>query len=607
MNSNTTVSPASFAAGIRWNLSDLYASAEDPRLHADLDKAEALAQAFEKKYKPLLEAFVASGASFDLAALLKDYKTLLDPETRVGVFAHLSFAEKTDEAKRGAFLQKISDRLTAIHNHLLFWGILWCKAPEAAVRAMLDRPEFTADRHYLEDIRKYAPHTLTEPEEKILSIKDNTGSSAFSRLFDETVNRIPFFIEENGKRVQKTESEVLALLHSTDRAVRKAASDSLTEGLKSHTHLLTYIYNMILADHRSSMKLRGYAHPMDGRNLANETRLGVIENLMTSVRAAYPIAQRYYKLKGKLLGLDPLYDYDRYASISARESAVPYAECRRIVLEGYRDFSPEAAQIISQFFEKNWIDAEIRPGKQGGGFCCQTTPNLHPYILVNYTGQLRDVLTVAHELGHGLHQYLARQVGILESDAPLTMAETASVFGEMLIFDRLLQEAKDPKDRLALLCGKIDDNFATVFRQIAMTDFELRAHQGGIKDGELAEEVLNEFWIEANAALYGSSVVLTDNYRHGWKYIPHFVHTPFYCYAYAFAQLFVLALYQKYKETGASFVPKYLNMLSLGGSKKPEDLAAGMGLDLNDPGFWKLGLKLLDDLVTEAETLASKS
>lgn len=601
------MSPSSsphFAEGVRWDLSDLYLSSEDPRLAADLDRAEALARAFEAKYKPSLEAFATAGTPFDAGALLKDYKTLLDPETRIGVFAHLSFAEKTDDAKRGAFLQKIQDRLTTIHNHLLFWGILWCKASEKSVRAMLDRPELAADRHYLEDIRKYAPHTLTEPEEKILSIKDNTGSSAFSRLFDETVNRIPFFVEENGTRVQKTESEVLALLHSTDRAVRKAGSESLAEGLASHTHLLTYIYNMILADHRSSMKLRGYAHPMDSRNLANETRLGVIENLVASVRAAYPIAQRYYKLKGKLLGLDPLYDYDRYASLSSRESGLPFAECKRIVLEGYRAFSPEAARIVEQFFDRRWIDAELRPGKQGGGFCCQTTPDLHPYILVNYTGQLRDVLTVAHELGHGLHQYLARKVGILESDAPLTMAETASVFGEMLIFDRVIREAGDPKERLALLCGKIDDNFATVFRQIAMTDFELRAHSEGIKEGELAEDVLNGFWLSANKDLYGSSVILTENYRHGWKYIPHFVHTPFYCYAYAFAQLFVLALYQKYKETGPSFVPKYLEMLSLGGSKKPEELAAGMGLDLEDPGFWKMGLKLLDELVTEAETLA---
>lgn len=597
----------SYAAGIRWDLSDLYTSIDDPKLLADLDRAEALAKDFEKSYKPSLEAFAASGTPFDAAALLRDYKALLVPETKAGVFAHLSFAEKTDDAKRGAFMQKISDRLTAIHNHLLFWGILWCKAPEAAVQTLLRQPELAADRHYLEDMRKYAPHTLTEPEEKILSIKDNTGSSAFSRLFDETVNRIPFFIEENGQRVQKTETEVLALLHSPDRAVRKMGSVSLAEGLAANTHLLTYIYNMILADHRSSMQLRGYTHPAQGRNLANETTLPVLENLMASVKAAYPIAQRYYKLKGKLLGLDPLYDYDRYASLSAKESGLSYEECRRIVLEGYRDFSPEAARIVEQFFEKKWIDAEIRPGKQGGGFCCQTTPDLHPYILVNYTGHLRDVLTVAHELGHGLHQYLARKVGILESDAPLTMAETASVFGEMLIFDRVLGEVKDPKERLALLCGKIDDNFSTVFRQIAMTEFEIKAHQAGIKDGELSEEVLNGFWMESNGELYGSSITLTENYRHGWKYIPHFVHTPFYCYAYAFAQLFVLSLYQKYKEVGpAEFVPKYLNMLSLGGSQKPEDLAAAMGLDLTAPDFWRSGLDLLDSLVQEAETLASR-
>jgi oligoendopeptidase F len=452
-------------------------------------------------------------------------------------------------------------------------------------------------------MRNFAPHTLSEPEEKILSIKADTGVNAFARLFDEVTGRMEFSIEENGARAKKTESEILALLHSPDRGLRKAASESLAEGLSTHSHALTYIYNMILADHRSSMKLRRLSHPAQARNLANEIDLEGFDHLVRSVKAAYPVARRYYALKKKLLGLDELFDYDRYAPVGSDETKIPFERCRSIVLEGYRAFSEEAARVAGQFFDRRWIDAEIRPGKQGGGFCCQTTPELHPYILVNYTGTMRDVMTVAHELGHGLHQFLARKAGILESDAPLTLAETASVFGEMLIFERLFEAERDRRKRLALLCGKIDDHFATVFRQIAMTDFELKAHAAGLADGELAGERLSDLWIEANADYYGGSVTLTDAYRHGWKAVPHFVHTPFYCYAYAFAQLFVLCLFEKYREDPARFVPGYLKMLELGGSKKPGEIAAIAKMDLNAPDFWRSGLSFLERYVARAEEL----
>ena len=434
-----------------------------------------------------------------------------------------------------------------------------------------------------------------------MAVKSDTGGNAFSRLFDETLNAIPFYLEMKGQKVKKTEGEVLSLLHSPDRHERKKASDSLSEGLKAPSRLLTFIYNMILADHRSSMKIRHFKHPMDSRNLANETDLASVQALIRSVKSATPVAQRYYRLKKKLLGLDKLYDYDRYAPIARDKTRIDFARCKEIVLDGYRRFSPDTARLVEPFFSKRWIDAEVREGKQGGGFSCQTTPDLHPYILVNYTGSLRDVMTVAHELGHGLHQLLSRKAGVLESSAPLTLAECASVFGEMLIFEKILEEEKDPKKRLDLLCGKIDDNFATVFRQIAMTNFELKAHEAGLAEGELSSEKLSDFWVEANAELYGDTVELTPNTRDGWKVIPHFVHTPFYCYAYAFAQLFVLTLFQKYKIEGQSFVPKYFEMLSLGGSKTPEETASVVGLDLKNPGFWNSGLNLLEELVLQAE------
>jgi len=593
-----------FAKGIRWDLSDLYASIHDPKIDADLKLALSKARNFEQKYKPSIQNLGPESVG-GLQALLKDLKAIALLTQKLGAFAHLQFAEKTNDPKAGAFMQKIQVELTEVQSHLIFFEVEWNKLAEDKASEILKDDRLKPEKHFLEKMRYWAKHTLNEGEEKIMAIKSNTSGSAFSRLFDEVMNSVPFYIETGGQRIKKTEGEILSYLHSTDRTLRQKASEGLAEGLKSNTHVLTYIYNMVLADHRANLKIRKYKHPMDAMNLSNEIDFDSAKNLIDNVKQSYAVARRYYHLKRKLLGLDKLYDYDRYAPVDADKSQVDFEECKRIVLEGYFAFSEEAGKIAEPFFTKRWIDAEIREGKQGGGFCCQTTPDLHPYILVNYTGSLRDVMTVAHELGHGLHQTLAaKKVGILESDAPLTMAETASVFGEMLIFDKILKDEKNPKKRLALLCGKIDDNFSTVYRQIVLTDFELVAHETGLKKGELPAEDLNDFWMKANRELYGDSIELTENYRHGWKYIPHLIHSPFYCYAYSFAQLFVLSLYQKYKEDKKSFVPKYLEMLSLGGSKKPKEIAAIAGLNIHDSGFWKSGITLLEQLVQEAENLA---
>ncbi len=591
------------AQGVRWDLSDLYPSITDPKVSSDLELAASKAIRFEKKFKPIFENLKDPG-SFPLPELLKDYKEIITLTVRLGTFSQLSFAEKTNDPARGAFLQKIQVALTDIQTHLLFFDVYWNQLDEKIVSQILQNPSLRPDLHFLWKMRSFAPHTLKEGEEKILAVKSNTGGRAFSRLFDEVINKISFSIELDGKIVNKNESEILALFHSPVQGLRKKASESLAEGLKTHTHLLTYTTNMILADHRSDLKIRHFRHPMDPMNLCNEIDLKSVLNLVACVKEAYPLAARYYRLKARLLGLDRLYDYDRYAPIGKEDVHVDFKECREVVMAGYRAFSEDVAGVVEPFFTKHWIDAEVRDGKQGGGFCCGTTPEIHPYILVNYTGSLRDVMTVAHELGHGLHQTLAGKAGILECHAPLTLAETASVFGEMLIFEKLLENEKSPRKKLELICGKIDDNFATVFRQIAMTDFELMAHEAGVKEGELSEETLNSFWIKANADLYGDSVTLTDHYRHGWKYIPHFIHSPFYCYAYAFAQLFVLTLYQKYKEDPKGFVPKYLEMLSLGGSRKPAEIAAIAGLDFKRPDFWQSGLRLLEELMQQAEKLA---
>jgi len=594
------------AQGITWDLTDLYESPEDPQIFSDLKLSETKAAEFEKKYRPLMED-LARGGHFPLAALLRDYKDIVTLMTKPGVYSHLSFAQKTNDPAAGAFMQKIQVTLTDISSHLIFFEVQWNRLDADTAARLMHDPDVEKDGHFLEKMRAWAPHTLNEGEEKIMAIKSNTSGGAFSRLFDEVMNSVPFYIEKNGKKIKKTEGEVLAFLHSPDRGERKMASDSLAAGLEPNTHILTYIFNMVLADHRAALKIRNYRHPMDARNLSNEIDFDSVQNLIRSVKKAYPLAMRYYRLKKKLLGLDKLYDYDRYASVGTDDTRIDFARCKELVLSGYYAFSQKAGDVVEQFFSKRWIDAEVREGKQGGGFCCETTPDLHPYILVNYTGSLRDVMTVAHELGHGLHQYLARDAGILESGAPLTMAETASVFGEMLIFEKLLDAEKDEKKRLGLICGKIDDNFSTVFRQIALTDFELMAHETGLREGELSSERFGDFWVKANAEMYGDSVELTPNYRHGWKYIPHFIHSPFYCYAYAFAQLFVLSLYQTYKTNPAAFVPRYFEMLSLGGSKKPEQVAAITGLDLRKPDFWQSGLSLLEDLVGKAERMGASA
>ncbi|MCA9396989.1 MAG: M3 family oligoendopeptidase, partial [Candidatus Omnitrophica bacterium] len=439
------------------------------------------------------------------------------------------------------------DRWTDIHSKLIFWEVLFNKLSDSQIAEIKSDPGLKSKNHYIDSVRKYAPHTLSEPEEKILSATSSVSGSAFARLFDETVNGIQFSFTDGGKETLKTESEILALLHSPSQDVRKRASVSLAEGLNQNAKLITYIYNMVLADHRMRSKLRGFTHPSQSRNMANETDLPTLTNLIDSCVQFYPEVEKYYRLKTKLLGLNQMNDYDRYAPLSDTDEKIPFEECRRMVVDSYTDFDPEFGRIAGRFFEERWIDAEMRPGKRGGGFCCSVTPDHHPFILVNYSGSLRDVLTVAHEVGHGIHQFLSAKAGILECDAPLTMAETASVFGEMLTFDRLLKRVKNPEDRLALRCGQIDDQIATIFRQIAMTRFELKCHESGMEKGELAEEDFNRCWVEVNRELYGESILLSDSYRHGWKYIPHFIHTPFYCYAYSFAQLFVLALFSKYK------------------------------------------------------------
>jgi oligoendopeptidase F len=596
---------SSSADGVVWELRDLYRSINDPRINEDLQTARDAAQAFETAYRGRIAVEGGPAPDF-LATALQQLEHLAERMDRPAIYAGLVHAARSDDPRHGALLAHTREQRTEINKHLIFFDLEWVQLDDAAAARLIKSPVLARYRHYLEQRRAMKPHYLSEPEEKILDQKTTTGRAAFVRLFDETVAAMAFPYEHGGSVTELSQQQILAKLYDADRSVRKAAADGLTKGLQQHARLITYIENNLVMDHRGDCDLRRFDRPEAPRHLANEIDHRVVEALMTATERHHGMVQRYYRLKAKLLGMDQLYDYDRYAPLFADMPKCQWSEARRIVESSYEAFSSKAGAIIKEFFDRNWIDAELRFGKRGGAFSSSAVPSVHPYILMNYTDKLRDIMTLAHELGHGLHQYLARPVGYLQCDTPLTTAETASVFGEMLTFQQLLQLYPEPRIRLGMLCSKIEDGFATVFRQVLLTRFEQSMHDARRNEGELTTERINELWLAANRPMHGDVVQLTEGYGWWWMYIGHFVHVPFYCYAYAFGELLVLALYQKYKQEGAKFVPRYLDLLASGASDAPHKLLAKLDIDVTDPSFWELGLHLLDKMVQEAEELANQ-
>ncbi len=589
------------AAGVQWDLTDLYAGADDPRIDADLDQAKERAERFADAHRGRIGALEPA----DLAVAVDELEGISELVGRAGAFAGLLFAQDTSDPRHGALLQHVQERSSAIQNALVFFELEWVGLDDAAAEALLADPALAGRRHHLESARRYRPHVLGEAEEQILEDLSNTGERAWSRLFDEVLGSARFSLEDGGETLDLSEEEVLSRLYHPERETRRRAAASLTQGLRANERVLGFIFNVLTQDKATRDRLRSYPHPKRSRNLANEIDDETVDALLAATERGFPTVARYYRLKAKLLGLDRLEDYDRYAPLGEAQGVRSFDDARRIVLDAYGDFSPRMAEIADLFFERRWIDAELRPGKRGGAFSASTVPSVHPYVLLNYTGNLRDVMTVAHELGHGVHQYLARDRGLFEQDTPLTTAETASVFGEMLVFRSLVSQESDPRNRLALLCGKLEDAFATVSRQVVMTRFEEKLHAARRSEGELATPRVNELWLEANRPMFGDSVNLSEDYGYWWLYIPHFVHSPFYCYAYAFGELLVLALLRRFDEEGASFVPKYEALLAAGGSQAPPALLAKLGLDITDPAFWDGGLAVLDGMVSEAEEIAA--
>jgi oligoendopeptidase F len=589
------------AKGVTWDLSDLYAGVDDPRIEDDLADLKRRAIAFERNYRGALAGEARSAGT--LAAALAELEGMYEDLGKVLAFAGLTFATDTRPPRHGALLSRAREATSDIRSHLMFLELEWAALPDDTAGALLADPVLSHYRHHLLRERDFAPYRRPEGEELILDLKANTGSRAFGRLFDETLSRLRISATVHGEPKVLTEEQTLALLHDPDRATRRAAAEGLTEALAGQEPVLVYIMNTILADHASDDRIRGFANPMAGRNLDNEISQDAVDALLDACDTNVDMVHDYHRLKASLLGLDTLYDYDRFAPLG-ETGRIPFAEARGIVLDSFGAFAPRMGEIAEKFFERRWIDAQPREGKQGGAFAHPVTPKLHPYVMLNYQGRTRDVMTLAHELGHGVHQYLARDRGYLGASTPLTTAETASVFGEMLVFDALKGRDMTSDQRLALLCGKLEDIFATVFRQVSLTRFEQQAHAARRAEGELSPERLNGIWQGVNAPMFGDALTLTEGYARWWSYIPHFIHTPFYCYAYAFGELLTLSLYGRHLEEGTAFAPRYLELLAAGGTDRPERLLKKAGVDLTAPGFWEGGLAVVRTWVSEARRLA---
>lgn len=599
--SNQTKSPTG-AEEVTWDLSDLYAAVDDSAIDRDLDEADARAEELAQTYR----GHVAELDGGEMRNLLEAYERIYELARKVSAYAYLNWSANTEEAANGALLQRATERGSRLSQKLVFVELEWANAPEEAAQAVMSDPRIadpergTSYRHWLEVARRYRPYLLSEAEEKILAEKAVTGRYAWARFFDEVHGAARY--EFDGDMLPQ--QTILNRLYDPDREVRQRAAASVSGGLRKLRRTTTYVFNNMLADKASDDQLRGYPSWITARNMDNEVEDETVEALISATTSRYETVARYYRLKRRLLGLAELFDYDRYAPLPAADRRYNWDESREIVLNAYAQFHPRMAQVAGMFFERGWIDAAVRPGKRSGAYSHGTVPSVHPYVFLNYEATPRDVMTMAHELGHGVHQKLAGAQGLLQAGTPLTTAETASVFGEMLVFQDLMSRETDPEVRLAILVGKLENSFATAFRQISMNRFEDVIHTARRSDGELTTERFNELWLETQRAMFLDSVTMTEDYGIWWSYIPHFIHTPGYVYAYAFGELLVLALYARYQEVGSDFPDAYLEMLTAGGSEWPHVLVQPLGVDLTDPGFWDKGLQMLDDMVGEAEELA---
>jgi oligoendopeptidase F len=597
----SAVPSAKLGALPEWNLTDLYPAIDAPEIKRDLDRADAESVAFEETYKGKLDG-IAHGpqAGAELATAVKRLEALDDLIGRLMSYALLVHMGDTTDPVRSKFFGDVQERITAASSHLLFFALELNRIDDAVLEAAMAEPALGHYRPWLEDIRKEKPYQLEDRVEQLFHEKSVTAFSAWNRLFTDTIAGLRFKVAGKSLPLEPT----LNLLQDPSEKARRAAAQALATTFGTHLRTFTLITNTLAKDKEISDRWRGFADVADARHLANRVEREVVEALVSAVRAAYPrLSHRYYALKARWFGKKRLAHWDRNAPLpKAPVRVIPWSEAKDTVLGAYAAFSPKMADIAARFFTERWIDAPVRPGKAPGAFSHPTVPSAHPYVLVNFQGKTRDVMTLAHELGHGVHQVLAAPNGPLMAPTPLTLAETASVFGEMLTFKRVLAETKNKTERKAMLAAKVEDMINTVVRQIAFYTFERKVHTER-KSGELTADRLCALWLEVQSESLGPAIVLKSGYETFWTYIGHFVHAPFYVYAYAFGDCLVNSLYAVYEKAHDGFAERYLAMLAAGGSKHHAELLAPFGLDAHDPAFWNGGLGVIERMIEELEGL----
>lgn len=596
-----TVNRPTGAEDVIWDLSVFYDSLDDAAIEADIDELTRQADDFQGRYR----GAVADMNAAEFAAAYEALEAIYDRRGRLESYAFLNFSTDTANRDYQAFVAKMQDLGAALSQKMVFFDLEWNALDDDRAQALLDDPALAKYRYVMEAERRRKPYQLTESQEQVIIEKDVTGSGAWTRFFTQLTSA--FVFEWMGEEVNMT--FILDKLRHADRDVREMAWRKLTDKLDEKSMELTFIFNTLALDKANSDRRRGYPSWVSSRNLSNKTSGEVVDALIGTVTGNYALVARQYRLKKTLLGYDELYDYDRYAplQLNASDAFYRWDEAKRIVLRAFEGFGSTMKAAAQEFFDKDWIHAPVTAGKRGGAFASPTVASANPYVFLNYMGSARDVTTLAHELGHGVHMALSgRKSGQFALYTPLTTAEMASTFAEMLVFQNLMAAESDKEARLAMLVEKIEDAFATVFRQISMNRFEDKMHRARRREGELTTARLSELWLETQRDMFQDSVAITEEYGLWWSYVPHFLHTPGYVYAYAFGELLALALYRLYQEEGDSFVPKYIDLLAAGDSDYPDRLLAKMGVDINDAGFWQKGIDVIEGWVRQAESLAKE-
>lgn len=587
---------------VRWDLSDLFDSTDDPKIDATLKTAAERADAFAAKYRGKMgnaDAATLKSAILELESLVSDLSKPIQ-------YANLRFAADTSDPKLGAFLQKMMEAASQIQVKLLFFELELQKADAGVIDAAMADESLANYRHWMETVRAASPYRLSEVEEVVLEKTANTGSRAWVRLFEEvTSNHVFDFKKADGSTEEMSQEEVLTLLRDTDRDTRQRAADALSGGLAGMERVLVFTYNNLLQDKKVEDDLRGYDYPEQSRHLANELDKETVDLVVQMCGDNVNLVSRFYKVKRDILGLDKLTHIDRYAPLFDTRATVPYDQGKKIVLDAFGKFSPEVAEKANEFFDGNWIDAEPRKGKGGGAFCSYNTPDLHPYVFMTYMNRMDDVMTLAHELGHGVHGSFSRAQTQFNFNGTLPLAELASIFGEMLVFEDLVARA-DNRDRLALYAEKIEGIYASVFRQASMFRFERDCHIKRRSEGELTPEEFGELWQKNLGHMFGDSVDLGEQHARWWSYVGHFIFAPFYVYAYSFGELLVLSLYEAAKKQGPEFATKYTDLLKLGGARSPKELMGTVGVDLSSRAFWQGGFDVIENMVSTFEDLWNK-